>query len=133
MKTKRSLASYLILIFLIACQSSPAAPTTSTTASIPNSNDVLVSFMIGASDGMDNKSACLAANDIYRFVLYQDGRLIKFDGFQYVETRISQTEMDNFLSEIEATGLSSLRGDGDQYIENAPPPPLETPGAVLSQ
>jgi hypothetical protein len=26
---------------------------------------------------MDDMSACLASNDIYRFVLYQDGRLIK--------------------------------------------------------
>jgi hypothetical protein len=78
--------------------------------------------MIGASDGMDDKSACLAANDIYRFVLYQDGRLIKFDGFQYVATRISQAEMEDFLSAIEATGFSSLSGNGDQYIKNAPPP-----------
>jgi hypothetical protein len=88
----------------------------------PVSNDVVVSFMVGPSDGMDDKSACLAANDIDRFVLYEDGRLIKFDGFQYLETRISQTEMEDFLSAIEATGFASLNGDGDQYIENAPPP-----------
>jgi len=122
MKTKLILASCLILIFLTACQSITPTPTGSAIASIPISNGVVVSLMIGASDGMDDKSACLAANDIYRFVLYQDGRLIKFDGFQYVETRISQAEMDNFLSAIEATGFSSLTGDGDQYIENAPPP-----------
>jgi len=122
MKTRIILASCLILTFLTACQSITPSPTTSTEESIPFSNDVVVSFIIGASDGMDDTSACLAANDIYRFVLYQDGRLIKFDGFQYVETRISQVEMDNFLSDIEATGFSSLRGDGDQYIENAPPP-----------
>lgn len=122
MKTKLSLASCLILTFLTACQSSAPTSTTSTTASIPFSNDVVVSFIIGASDGMDDISACLAANDIYRFVLYQDGRLIKFDGFQYVETRISQVEMENFLSHIKATGFSSLRGDGDQYIKNAPAP-----------
>jgi hypothetical protein len=30
--------------------------------------------------------------------------------------------MDNFLSDIEATGFSSLSGNGDQYIKNAPPP-----------
>lgn len=122
MKTKLSLASCLILTFLTACQSITPMPTTSTAASIPISNDVVVSFVIGASDGMDDMSACLAANDIYRFVLYQDGRLIKFDGFQYLETKISQAEMDNFLSDIGATGFSSLSGDGDQYIENAPPP-----------
>lgn len=122
MKTRLLLASCQILTFLTACQSIAPTPTTSTVASIPISNDVVISFIIGASDGMDDMSACLAANDIYRFVLYQDGRLIKFNGFQYVETRISQAEMDNFLSEIEATGFSSLSGDGDQYIENSPPP-----------
>ena len=122
MNTRLILASCLILTFLTACQPITTPPTTSTAASIPFSNDVVVSFIIGASDGMDDMSACLAANDIYRFVLYQDGRLIKFDGFQYVETRISQEEMDNFLSDIEATGFSSLSGDGDQYIENEPPP-----------
>ena len=122
MKTKLSLASCLILTFLTSCQSITPTPTASTAASIPISNDVVVSLLIDASDGMDDMSACLAANDIYRFVLYQDGRLIKFDGFQYVETRISQAQMDNFLSDIEATGFSSLSGDGDQYLENPPAP-----------
>lgn len=133
MKIKRSLASCLILTFLTACQSIAPAPPTSAAASIPISNDVVVSFIIGASDGMDDKSACLASNDIYRFVLYQDGRLMEFDGFQYVETRISQAEMDNFLSDIEATGFSSLRGDGDQYIENAPLPSFrDTWGGLIT-
>jgi hypothetical protein len=122
MITKLNLASCLILIFLTACQSITPIPTISTDISIPISNDVVVSFIIGASDGMDEMSACLAAKDIDRFVLYDDGRLIKFDGIQYVETRISQAEMEDFLSDIGATGFSSLRGDGDQYRENTSPP-----------
>jgi len=122
MNNKLSFTSCLILTFLTACQYINPTPTTSTAAPTPISNDIVVSFVIGASDGMDEMSTCLAANDIYRFVLYQDGRLIKFDGFQYVETRISQTEMDNFLSDIEETGFSYLSGDGDQYITNAPLP-----------
>jgi hypothetical protein len=121
-KTKFSFASCLILTFLAACQSITSTATPSTAASITISNDVIVSFIMDASDGMDDMSACLASNAIYRFVLYQDGCLIKFDKFQYVETKISQVEMDNFLSDIEVTGFSSLRGDGDQYIENASPP-----------
>lgn len=118
MKSKLSLVSYVILTFLTACQSSTLTPTISTAVSIPISNDVVVSFVLDASDGMDELSACQAGNDFYRFVLYQDGRLIMFEGFQYVETKISQAEMGNFLSDILATGFSSLRGDGDQYIEN---------------
>jgi len=68
---------------------------------------------------------CLASNEIYQFVLYQDGRLIKFNGFQYIETKIGLAEMDNFLSNNGVTVFSSLSGDGDQYIENAPPSSLE--------
>lgn len=71
---------------------------------------------------MDEISACLASKDTYRFVLYQDGHLIKFDGFQYLETKISQAEMDDLLSDIGETGFFSISGDGDQYIGNAPPP-----------
>ncbi len=100
MKIKLSLVLGLILTFLAACQSTSPAPTPSTEGSIPFSNDVGISFLKDASDGMDDKSACLAANDIYRIVLYQDGRLIKFDGFQYVETRISQAEMDDLLTDL---------------------------------
>jgi len=122
MKTKLNLSSCLILISLTACQSITHTLSTSTATSIPFSNDVVVSFIIDVSDGMDDMSACLVAKDIYRFVLYQDGLLIKFDGFQYVETKISQAEMEDFLSDISATGFSSLSGDGDQYIENEPPP-----------
>ena len=71
---------------------------------------------------MDEMSACLGAYDTYRFVLYGNGRLIRFDKGQFMETSISQVEIDDLLSEIESTGISSLAGDGDQYIENAPPP-----------
>ena len=120
MKTKLNFASCLILTLPTACQSITSTPTISTAVSIPTSNDVVVSFVIDASDGMDDMSACLASNDIYRFVLYQDGRLIKFDGFQYIGTKISQAEIEDFLSDIGATGFSSLRGDGDQYVVNAP-------------
>ncbi|HSM71957.1 MAG TPA: hypothetical protein VK851_10475 [Anaerolineales bacterium] len=122
MKTKLGLTLCLILTFLTACQSITPAPDTSTTASIPTSKDIIASFVMDASDGMDDMSACLASKDMYRFVLYQDGRLIKFDGFQYMETKVSQAEIENFLSDIEATGFLSLTGDGDQYIENAPTP-----------
>ena len=122
MKTKLDLASCLILTFLTACQAATPIPATSTTVSNPISNDVIVSFVISAGDGMDAMSACLASKDIYRFVLYQDGRLIRFDGFQYTETKISQAEIGDFLSDIETTGFYSLNGDGDQYIENASPP-----------
>jgi len=67
MKIKLSLTSYLILTFLTACQSITPTITTSTGASIPFSNDVIVSLIMDASDGMDEMSACLAAKDNYRF------------------------------------------------------------------
>jgi hypothetical protein len=129
-----------LIFFGYGCASPPAQiPTHTTTlgpASTPNpysDDDVLISFIIDASDGMDEMSACLAADDTYRFLLYRNGHLIRFDGVQYLETRISQVEIDELLSEIDATGFPSLIGDGDQYIQNAPPPSfVNTWGASIT-
>jgi hypothetical protein len=85
-------------------------------------HSVLISFVRNASDGMDEISACLAALNTHRFVLYRNGQLIRYDEGQYSETTIRQPEIDELLSEIEATGFASLTGDGDQYIQNPPPP-----------
>jgi len=85
-------------------------------------DDVLVSYTRYGGDGMDEITSCLNAYYSYRFVLYRDGRLIVFDETRYLETRITQTEIDKLLSEIDATGFSSLIGDGDQYIQSAPTP-----------
>lgn len=98
-----------------------------TSTSNPISNDVIVSFILDASDGMDEISACLDAHDSYRFVLHRSGQLIRFDEGRYWETRISQAEIDRLLSEIEATGFPSLTGDGDQYTQDDPPPSFVNP------
>lgn len=90
-------------------------------------NNVLISFVQNASDGMDEISACLNGYDTYRFALAQDGHLIRFDEGRYVETRTSQAEIDKLLSKIDATGFSSLTGDGDQYTQNSPPPSFKDP------
>jgi hypothetical protein len=128
-KTKHIFSLILSLILLYGCTSPRAHPPTQTPnldpASTPSqfsNNDVLISLIRDASDGMDEISACLNAYDTYRFVLNRDGHLIRFDETCYVEARISQAEIDKLLSEIEATGFSSLIGAGDQYIQNAPPP-----------
>ena len=107
----------------------PAPEFDSTT---PSSDEVLISYTRNASDGMDEMSACLAANGIYRFVLYGDGHLIMFDGVQYLETNISQAEIDELLSEIEATGFSSISGDGDQYTQNSPPSFIDPWGGSIT-
>lgn len=74
-------------------------------------------------DGVDEISSCIRAYPpYYRFVLYGDGHLIRFDETQYLEARISQLQIDELLTKIDATGFSSLAGDGDQYIQNSPPP-----------
>lgn len=87
-----------------------------------SSNDVLISYTRYAGDGTDEITSCLNAYYLYRFVLYRDGQLIMFDETRYLETTINQTEIDKLLSEIDGTGFSSLIGNGDQYIHNAPTP-----------
>ena len=128
-KTRHIFSFILSLILLYGCTSPPTYPPTQTPtlepASTPipfSNNDVLISLIRDASDGMDEISACLNADDTYRFLLNRDGHLIRFDEARYLEARITQAEIDKLLSEIDATGFSSLTGDGDQYIQNAPPP-----------
>lgn len=83
---------------------------------------ILVSFGVGAGEGVDEITSCLRAYHTYRFILYQDGRLIVFDGNRYLETVISQAEVNRLLAEIDEAGFFSVNGDGDQYIPTAPTP-----------
>jgi hypothetical protein len=132
-KTTYIFSSVLSLVLLgHSCVQHPSETPTqllthepSSTPSPLSSNNLLISFIQNASDGMDDISACLNGYDSYRFVLTRDGHLIRFDEGHYAETRISQAEIDKLVSEIEATGFSSLAGDGDQYIQNAPLPSFE--------
>lgn len=99
----------------------PTPEPTSTPRPI-SKDDVLISYSRYAGDGTDEITSCLNAYYSYRFALYRDGHLIIFDKTRYLETRISQTEIDKLLSEIDATGLASVIGNGDQYMQNAPAP-----------
>lgn len=80
---------------------------------------ILVSFEVGAGDAVDEITSCLQAYHAYRFVLYQDGHLIVFDGNRYLETIISQAEIDKLLNEIDAAGYFSMNEDDGQYILDA--------------
>ena len=84
-------------------------------------NPILISRTNYSGDGVDEFTSCLRSLDTYDFVLYQNGRLIISDG-KYQETILSQETIDKLMSEIEATGIYSLTGDDDQYVENAPTP-----------
>jgi hypothetical protein len=123
-----------LILFGSSCAPSPAdTPAENATQALSPANtpkleltstsdDVIISFTIDASDGMDEISACLGAYDTYRFVLYRNGQLIRFDEGRYWETRLNQAEIDQLLSDIEATGFPSLTRDGDQYNQDAPSP-----------
>jgi hypothetical protein len=115
------LAPILILIFFL---SSCASPRTEVQNPSATAEAVLIAYARNeGGDGIDDMSACLLGySPYYRFVLFGDGRLVRFDKTRYLESKISQAEIDKLLSEIDATGFSSLTGDGDQYIQNAPAP-----------
>jgi len=83
---------------------------------------VLISYSINAGDGVDEIKTCIYGYNDPQFVLYRNGRLIIFDNFRYMDTVISQDEVDRLLKKIEATGFSSIEESGDQYILNAPTP-----------
>jgi hypothetical protein len=136
----------LILMFtIVGCRTSNVQPPTSETIPTPSGtplhpppsiqtqtnaptetpfppppNPILVSFGVGAGDGVDEIASCLLAYHTYRFALYQDGYLIVFDGNRYLETTISQTEIDKLLNEIDTAGFLSVNEDDSQYILNTP-------------
>jgi hypothetical protein len=85
-------------------------------------SQVLISYSVNPGDGVDEVLSCMHGYGVYRFVLYQGGHLIIFDEKQYLETVLSQPEIDKLLNDIETTGYFSLKGDGDQYGPTAPTP-----------
>jgi len=101
----------------------PTIASTSTPKPV-SKDDVLISYTRYGGDGADEITSCLNAYFSYQFVLYRDGRLIIFDKTHYLETRISQVEIESLLSRIDSTGISSVASDGDQYVQNAPTPPF---------
>lgn len=103
-----------------ATQTFTPEPTLTPTPLSPNS--ILISYTIIAGDGVDEITACMYGYNTPRFVLYRNGQLVVFDKTRYLETIISQDEIDVLLKRIEDTGFFSVEGTGDQYLPNAPTP-----------
>ena len=104
----------------------PTRPPTQTATPRPTAtlhpNSPLISLKRYPNDGVDEILACVYGLGTYRFVLYQDGRIILFDNGHYLTTTITQSEIDKLLKQIEGTGIFEIQGDGDQYVVGAPTP-----------
>jgi len=117
--------SLLLSLVIVGCSTLNVQPPINDAVSTLDSsgnNELLVSFGVGAGDGVDEITSCLEAYHTYRFALYQDGYLILFDGDRYLETVLSQAEVNKLLTEIDEAGLFSVSGNGDQYAPPAPTP-----------
>jgi hypothetical protein len=116
-------ASFLLLIvvpIMVGCLT-----TTQRSIEHPSStpileNSILISYEQDGNDSIDRFTGCLIGLNTFSFVLYRNGRIVLFDGSQFMETTISPAEIEKLLMKIESTGYFAVKGNGDEFI--SPPP-----------
>jgi hypothetical protein len=116
-------ASFLLLIFvpimvgcLVTSQRSIEYPSSTPILE----NPILISYKQDGNDSIDRFTGCLIGLNTLSFVLYNNGRVVLFDGSRFMESTISQTEVQQLLADIESTGFFSVKGNGDEFV--SPPP-----------
>jgi hypothetical protein len=85
---------------------------------------ILVQYRSSWGDGVDEVVRCLYGQS-YRFTLFADGQLIYLHDSILLESKLSETEINQFLQNLENTGFLDLVGDGseretDPIYENGP-------------
>jgi len=125
-------ASFLLLIFMpmmVGCL--PATPQSieqpSATPGLENS--ILISYEQDGNDSIDRFTGCLIGLNTFSFVLYSSGRIVLFDGSQFMETTISPAEIEKLLIRIESTGYFAVNGNGDEFV--SPPPTSSFVGSSM--
>ena len=98
-------------------------PPSQTPTQLPSKSE-LISYTILGGDGSSPEIGCLLGHD-YLFKLYGDGQLIYLDSSIVRESYLSETEVQELLSQIAGTGFFDVNGTGelreeDPIYENAP-------------
>ena len=92
-------------------------------------NSILISYEQDGNDSIDRFTGCLIGLDTFSLVLYSSGRIVLFDGSQFMETTISPAKIAKLLMEIESTGYFAVKGNGDEFI--SPPPTSSFVGSSM--
>jgi hypothetical protein len=84
----------------------------------------LISYTFLGADGVSPEMSCLIGYD-YEFKLYDDGQLLFFESSIVWESYLTETEVQDLMTQIEQTGFLDLEGTGelreeDPIYENAP-------------
>ncbi|HLO17472.1 MAG TPA: hypothetical protein VK206_21745 [Anaerolineales bacterium] len=121
-KIRASLSQLLLLLFLVGC-----LPPTQQSIEHPSStpvleNSILISYEHDGNDSIDRFTGCLIGLNTLSFVLYDNGRVVLFDGSQFMESTIPQSEVEKLLANIESTGFFSVKGNGDEFVSPPPTP-----------
>ena len=129
-KIRASFLLLLLLPILVGCKLTTIQK--SIESSSPTSvleNSILISYEHDGNDSIDRFTACLIGLNTLSFVLYSNGRVVLFDGSQFMETTISQAEIEKLLADIEATEFFSVKGNGDEFV--SPPPAASFVGSSV--
>ena len=128
-KNRALLSQLLLLLFLVGCIT-PTQQSIEHPSSTPFvENSILVSYEHDGNDSIDRFTGCLIGLNTLSFVLYANGRVVLFDGSQFMESTISQTEVQQLLADIESTGFFSVKGNGDEFV--SPPPTSSFVGSSM--
>jgi len=125
-------ASFLLLIFvpmMVGCLPATQRSIEQPSATPGLENSILISYEQDGNDSIDRFTGCLIGINTLSFVLYGSGRIVLFDGSQFIETTISPVEIEKLLMKIESTGYFAVKGNGDEFV--SPPPTSSFVGSSM--
>src|SRR4030095_10991200 len=108
-------APFLLLILvpiMVGCPTMPQRSTEHPSSTAILENSILISYEQDGNDSIDRFTVCLIGLNTFSFVLYSNGRIVLFDGSQFMETTISPVEIEKLLMEIESTGYFAVKRNG---------------------
>jgi hypothetical protein len=111
-----------LLPILVGCLTTPQQSVEQPSSTPASENSILVSYEQDGNDSIDRFTGCLMGLNTLSFVLYDNGRVVLFDGSQFMESTISQSEVEKLLADIESTGFFSVKGNGDEFVSLPPTP-----------
>ncbi len=119
-KIRASVLLLIVVPIIVGCLTTTQPPIQHSPSTPISENSILISYEQDGNDSIDRFTGCLIGLNTFSFVLYSNGRIVLFDGLQFMESMISPSEVEKLLMEINSTGYFAVKGNGDQFM--SPPP-----------
>jgi hypothetical protein len=91
-------------------------PSPTNTVQPNDGNPILISYSVSV-DGGEELTNCITGRDEPIFLLLEDGRLIRFNKQQYMESYLSKEEIQKLMDKIEKTGIYNTNKQDDYGLE----------------